>query len=78
MSKTVEVFFFPNGNTAVCENNQQVPELQEPWILLFAQFLEDKGVDILTSTFNLPYPGTRPARFFRCEDGRLSWKFGGE
>ena len=56
------VFFFANGNTAVCTQDpnsagggEQVPELQESWLRVFAQHLESKiGVDIYNCDYYLP------------------------
>lgn len=48
------VFFFPNGQTAVCKDGEQVPALQESWFRQFVDFLISKGIDIEECEFNLP------------------------
>jgi hypothetical protein len=37
-----KIYFLPNGMTAVFDSETQVPELQQPWVKLFAEFLETK------------------------------------
>ncbi len=67
------VLFFSNGNSAVFDaDDRQMPELQEPWILLFAKFLESKGVDPLSVEYKLQ--GERTAVLFKTSDGSLSWR----
>lgn len=67
------VLLFANGNSAVFDSDdQQMPELQEPWILLFAKFLESRGVDPLSVEFKLQ--NSRTATFFRTSDGSLNWR----
>ena len=36
----MEIIFLPNGNTAVFENQEQVPRLQKSWLLFFYEFLK--------------------------------------
>lgn len=44
--KKYTVFFFPNGNIAVTDGKEQIPELQEKSIPgMFAEYLESKGYD---------------------------------
>ena len=69
MTKTI--FFFPNGNAAVCHGEAQVPALQKSWLELFAHYLESKGEDPTEYELNLP-GGTR-AEFFRTPDG-YNWQ----
>lgn len=69
---THNVIFFANGNTAVFQDGDQVPILQESWLLLFTKFLEEHGVDPLGCEFTLPF-GTK-ATIFRRGDGKLNWK----
>lgn len=49
----VNVLFFPNGNTGVFKNGDQVPELQKSWILTFIGFLAQNGIDVENSTFEM-------------------------
>ena len=47
MCKTPKkIFFFPGGTTAVCDEENQIPELQKSWFLLFVEFLQSKGVKV--------------------------------
>lgn len=67
------IFFFANGNTAVCdEDGQQMPELQEGWALLFARFLESRGYDP-ADVLEVNFPDGSRCRFFRLEDGGYNW-----
>lgn len=68
---SVEVFFFSNGNTAVCRDNEQVPELQTSWLLMFVAFLEEHGVNPLEAKFNLP--DRMVAKLFSIGDGQYNW-----
>lgn len=48
----IKVFCYPNGSTAVSDGLRgQLPELQEPWILLLAEFLKSKGVNLKDVVF---------------------------
>ena len=67
----MEVYFFPNGNTAVTDNVEQIPELQESWLLLFAKFLESKGIDPTQSIYHLQ---TGDAVVFKIPGG-YNWRF---
>ena len=64
--RIVKAYIFPYGNQAVFENDEQVPELQKPWVLLLVEHMEKNGVDIENSTFLL---GNELVRFFRTENG---------
>jgi hypothetical protein len=66
--------FFYNGTTAVLSNGEQQPELQRPWLELFAEFLESRGEDPLAYRLTLPLGG-KEARFFRTTEGRWNWRF---
>lgn len=46
MKKPTKLFFFPGGNTAVCDDENQIPELQTSWFLLYVEFLQGKGVKV--------------------------------
>ncbi len=70
-SSMVNVLFLPNGNTAVFKNGKQVPELQMSWLLKFVEFLEQNGVDIENSTFELP---TGNAKLFKTDKG-YNWQY---
>jgi hypothetical protein len=68
-----ECIFFPNGNTAVLRDGQQQPELQRPWLQLFAEFLESRGED--PAAFRLILVDGEEARFFRTSEG-WNWRIG--
>jgi len=50
----ITVMFSVNGNTGVCDAEGQIPKLQTPYILLFAEFLKSKGIDPLDVRFKMP------------------------
>lgn len=50
----MDVIFSSYGNTGVFEGDEQVPELQKSWLLLFAKHLKDHGIDPTTVDFLLP------------------------
>ena len=70
--KPTDVFFFANGNTAVTDGQSQIPELQQPWLLKFVEFLQELGIDVKDIRFHLP---TGVATLFPLEDGRFNWQF---
>ena len=66
------VFFFGNGNTAVCnEIGNQVPELQESYLLLFVSKLEAAGFDPTLPVYHLP---AGDAKVVRTSEG-YNWQF---
>ena len=71
--KKVSVLFFPNGNTGVFENDEQVPELQKSWFLKFVEFLEKSDVDVMKSKFEFPDLANggkfREMKLIKIEDG---------
>ena len=71
----MRIYFFPNGNTAACDGPEdmghQVPELQEPWLLLYAKFLESKGVDPTKQEYTLP--NGRDAKVVKVDAG-YNWE----
>lgn len=69
----MEVAFFANGNTAVFDDNgDQIPKLQKSWLLIFAEFLKEKGFDPLEIKFSMPNGGY--AELFEIPDG-YNWRF---
>ena len=46
MQQPTSIFFFPNGNVAVCDDNEQIPELQGSWLMKYIEFLQSKGVRV--------------------------------
>jgi hypothetical protein len=72
MSKIKSVTFFPNGNTAVFDDaGNQMPELQEAWIRLWAEHAKNLGHDV-TEIEDIMLPNEKYARFFKIEDG-VNW-----
>lgn len=72
--RQLAVLCFPNGNTVVFEGDQQVPELQQPWILAVAERIAACGRDPTTARWTLP--GAREARVFKKPDGSgFNWEF---
>lgn len=50
-----KIGFHPNGKTTVTdESGQQIPNLQESWLILFFKFLESRGVNPRECEFTLP------------------------
>ena len=67
----MEVIFSSYGNTGVFEGDEQVPELQKSWLLLFAEFLNKHGIDPTAVAFTLPN-GNR-CKIFEVPDG-CNWR----
>ncbi len=45
--KVKTIFFFNNGNTAVCNpNGEQIPELQTAWLRTAIEAMRAKGAEI--------------------------------
>ena len=66
------VFFFANGNVAVCDDTgNQVPELQESYLLSFVTKLEAAGFDPTHPIYHLP---AGDARVVRTSAG-YNWQF---
>lgn len=59
--------FFANGNSAVFHDHQQVPELQDAWLALFASHLVAHGEDPLD--YELTLPDGRAWWYFKTETG---------
>ncbi len=68
----ISVVFSANGNTAVFENNEQVPNLQKSWVILFAEFLKENGVD--PTKVEIFLPGVNKAAIFELGDKTYSWR----
>lgn len=68
----LKILFFSDGNTAVFKKKEQVPELQQSWLTLFAEFLESKGIDPTKHEYTFPN-GSR-AGIFKIKDG-YNWRF---
>ena len=70
----LKVRFFQDGNTMAFRDGQQVPDLQESWILLYVQYLVTAGVDPTKVKFTMP--GGSRVTVFEIEGG-YNWQFGG-
>jgi len=64
-------YLFQNGVTVFIQNGAQVAELQTPWIDLYFQFLESKGIDPTTVEFYLP---GGVFRAFKTSNGSWNWE----
>ncbi len=68
------VIFGINGEAAFLdEDSKQVPELQKPWLLLYVEFLESKGIDPTDVEFDMPGRLDR-AEVFKTAEG-YNWRF---
>ena len=67
-----KVLFFSNGNIAVFDGDEQVPELQQKAVpILFAEFVESKGYN--PEDFILEFPAGK-ATLFKAKHG-WNWRF---
>lgn len=72
--KAKTVMLFANGNAAVFDaDGQQMPMLQESWLLLFVAFLEREGVTHLEDT-DFVLPNTTHATLFKRPGGGWNWE----
>ena len=67
----MKVIFFPNGNTACFDGENQVPKLQKSYMKLYLEFLESQGVNPGGITFEFPNGGV--AKAIKVGDG---WNWG--
>lgn len=67
------IYFFPNGNTAVFIDDKQVGILQEAWIRLFFEHLIKNEQN--PEDFEITMPDGSSAKAFKLEDGSYNWKF---
>jgi hypothetical protein len=67
------IYFFPNGNTAVFINENQVPILQESWIRLFFEHLIKNGHN--PQDFDITMPDGSHAKAFKLSNGEYNWRF---
>jgi hypothetical protein len=61
MSAQHEITFLADGNTAVITSGRPHAGLEQPWVLLFAEYLETRGID--AERYQLVLPDGRRARF---------------
>ncbi len=69
--KKANVYFFPNGNTAVTIGGEQSPEHQRSWFKKYVMFLKRKGIDIEKSNYWLP--DGRQAELIKRKNG-YTWR----
>jgi len=73
----MEIIFLPNGNTAVFENQEQVPRLQKSWLLFFYEFLKTE-IEFNINDVEITLPNGTRARWFEITDDngpeRISWR----
>jgi len=67
----MQVIYSPNGNTAVFEDGEQVPELQESWIITHIEFLESKDIDV--ESLDIILPSGMHAKVFSTSNG-YNWR----
>jgi hypothetical protein len=68
----LEFIFFENGNVMCFDGSgEQVSKHQKPWIQLFLESLEAKGVDPTECSFKLPIGKAVP---FKTEEGDWNWR----
>ena len=67
------VFFFKNGNAAVFdEHGNQMPDVQEPWLIVYLRYLKTKGGSMESIHFSMP-DGKR-AEIFTTSEGEYNWR----
>lgn len=69
----MRITLFDNGLVMAFEDNKQVAKAQKPWILVFAEYLKENGIDPTEQEIILP-DGQR-AHIFPVEDG-FNWEIG--
>uniref|UniRef100_A0A6M3LFS7 Uncharacterized protein n=1 Tax=viral metagenome TaxID=1070528 RepID=A0A6M3LFS7_9ZZZZ len=69
----MEIMFFTNGNTATFDDEgKQITDMQTPWIVLYFEYLEGKGIDPAKCRFSLPDGGY--AEPFKTDDDTWNWR----
>lgn len=70
------VYFFPNGNTACCDQaGQQMGELQQSWFLMWIEFVKSKGFDpAAIKEIHLP-SGRAKLLTFTDDDGTVKYNW---
>lgn len=73
--KATSVYFFPNGGTACCnENGEQIPELQQSWLLMWVDFMKSKGYNP-EDLREIHLPSGRVKLHVINEDGVISYNW---
>ena len=67
------LFVFATGQTCAFVNDEQVPKLNEPWILLWARHAQSLGYDPTLFEIQFQDHKFRKGRIDVCEDGTLNW-----
>ena len=69
----MKIMFMDNGTTVVfSEGGNQMPDLQESWLLMYTRFLESKGFDPMEHQFELP--SGRHAKIIRRIKNGFTWQ----
>ena len=68
----MKIEFFSNGNVLAFENGRQSPKVQYPWLILFAEYLEECDVDPTQCEFVMPNGWV--AKIGRNDDGSFNWE----
>ena len=66
----IKVMFFSSGNTAAFQNGQQIPMLQESWLMLYVHMAVACGVD--PADLDITMPDGHKAKIIEV-DGVLNW-----
>lgn len=76
MNKVKTVMFFSNGNTAVFDaEGNQIPSLQNSWLLLFMKFLQSNSTEPIDfDKTEIVLPDIHCARVFKLENGEMNWE----
>ena len=67
-----KITFYPNGNSGVFIDGEQVSILQESWIILFFNHLIKNGYD--PTDFDISMPNGAHVKAIKLEDGSFNWK----
>lgn len=62
----IKIELFGSGSTMALEDGSQLPEAQEPWLMVFADYL--KAQDIDPTQCHITLPNGRQARVFEIDD----------
>lgn len=69
------LFFFSNGNTAVFDGNEQIPELQVSWFRLAIEWMRKQGVDVEHCEIMLPAGDAEIIPLPEHEAGMPDWNW---
>ena len=69
---TNTLYVFDNLNIAACVDGEQVPELQESWIIAWAKKAESLGYD--PTTFIIQCTSGFKWQLFKTSEGSYNWR----